>query len=1189
MIYSAEVVPVGERRNEMRNSSFQTIRLMSVMLVAASLIFSLTVRIPVTLAEEMPHSSGQPSISDPLPTTEKPASDETLAGGDPAMQTRVERAYGQLPLSFEANRGQTDREVKFISRGAGYALFLTSTEAVLTFRTADNESRDDENPQSAIRNPQLAVLRMKLAGANPAPQIVGEDQLPGHSNYLKGNDPQKWQQDVPLYARVRYEEVYDGVDMLYYGNQQQLEYDFRLAPFADPQEIALNFEGADSLSLDGEGNLVLRTRAGEVIQHAPTIYQEVEGTRRTVSGRYILRKRNQVGFEVAAYDHSRPLVIDPVVQFSTFLGGNQNDFGNDIAVDAKGNAYVAGSTNSADFPKQNPIDGVLEDDSDAFVTKFATDGSALVYSTFLGGQFSDSAAAIAVTQDGKACITGFTGENSAPPIVQNSFPVTPNAFQNAGRTNVRKLDAYVTVLNANGDGFIYSTFYGGSKSSNSPDANDFGNDIAVDSTGKVYIAGASASNNLPMKNGFQTTRAGDKDGFIAKFNPLAATGPASFLYASFLGGTGEDFALSIALDNADVAYVAGETESDDFPTKSPVAQPPFQQNRAGNDDGFVTKINPAQTGANSLIYSTYLGGNDFDDAEDIAVDSQKRAYIIGSTVSSDFPLKNPFDSTFVGEREAYVTKLDTNGTALFYSSFLGGNGSDFGEDIAVDAQGNAFLTGNIDSATGFPLLNAFQPNFGGGEQDAFITKISAANSPNVSPQILFSSFLGGSGNDFGNEIALGPKKSIFLVGNTSSTNFPTTPGAFQKNAPAELNAFVTKIAEVNDDTIGTFRPSDLTFRLRNSNTAGPPDLTVGPAGFQPGDLPVVGDFNGDSKDTTGVFRNGTFRLSNNANGSAPFSVLFGQAGDLPLAGDWDGDGNDTIGVFRPSEGKFLLRNSNTAGSPDITLIFLGGTAGDTPLVGDWDGDGDDTIGVYNNSQHKFFLRNKFNALNDIVVTFGIAGDVPLTGDWDGDGDDTIGLFRNSQHKFFLRNVNNVANNIQVDFGATGDTPLAGDWDGLSSSTPPNSGVNEPAAGSSRAGEAQLFTTTCSDPDGWRNIHTIDFKISKPGPSGTGEIIALWAQFDQNRQVMRLYNPDTRRWEEGAPGANRILENRFVRLRLGGAMVDGSGPAGPSVQLTWNVVFEDAAVMDGYKQYLRIEDDAGFSTGFDEVGSWSVTP
>jgi Beta-propeller repeat len=1185
----------------MRNRFTRMIRPVGIALMLLTLTTSLIVRVPTTFAEktlENRAASTQTSNLWPLMDSTSPlANPLAQPQTESSLQAQVSAAYNKLPLSFELNQGQTNSEVKFISRAAGYKLFLTSTEAVLAFKKACpycEESSDDKSVKKEKRErkqpEEQVVLRMSLKGANPSPQVKGLDELPGKSNYLKGNDPTKWRTDVPHYARVRYEHVYTGVDMIYYGNQQQLEYDFIVAPGVDPKIIILNFEGALDLRLDAEGNLVLRTGAGEVTQHAPVIFQETEGGRQTIAGHYIIKENHQVGFEVPAYDKSKPLIIDPVVQYSTFLGGGNDDRGRGIAVDSAGSAYVTGSTDSTDFPTQNPLDTFLSGNSDAFITKFTPDGSALVYSTYIGGSLFDEGRAIAVTSDGKACITGRTGEVESNQ--QNNFPVTNNAFLPAGNSNRRDTDAFVTVLNASGSALFYSTFYGGS-SINEGFGSDEANGIALDAGSNVYITGITASDSLPTKNGFQNSRRGlNPDAFIAKFNPSASTGDASFLYASYIGGRDIDRGNGIVVDRFNVAYIVGETDSDNFPTKSSSALQPFQKDNQPFRDGFIAKISPAQSGNSSLIYSTYLGGGSNDEAKAVAVDAFQRTYITGVAGSSDFPLKNPFDNQKNGVRDAFIMKMNADGTALFYSSFFGGFDVDEGRGIAVDSQGNAYITGTTNSELGFPLLNAFQSKKSTTD-DAFVAKISAVPSTSIFPQILFSSFLGGSADDVGQSIALGPKRSIFVTGETAAVDFPTTPGAFQKDMPIGhgLAAFITRIAEVNDDTVGIFRPADITFRLRNTNTAGAPDITIGPNFYQAGDLPVTGDFNGDGVDTTGIFRivnaNAVFLVSDRTDGSVTAGAFFGQAGDLPIVGDWDGDGKDTIGVFRPSVGKFFLRNSNTAGPPDITVTF--GAAVDIPLAGDWDGDGDDTIGVYRDSQHKFFLRNKLNAAPDIIVQFGIAGDVPITGDWDGDGDDTIGVFRNSNHKFFLRNFNNTGPaNLIVDFGATNDIPLAGDWDGLSSNLPPNSGVNDPAGGASAVSQPQQFVTTCSDPDGWRNIHTIDFKISKSNGQGNGVPIALWVQFDQNSNLIRFYDPDTRTWSEGALGTNLVLSSRFAELHLAGTSIQGSGPTGPSVQVTWQVLFKEAAVQHNYKQYLRIEDDAGLSTDFDKVGSWSVT-
>ena len=391
------------------------------------------------------------------------------------------------------------------------------------------------------------------------------------------------------------------------------------------------------------------------------------------------------------------------------------------------------------------------------------------------------------------------------------------------------------------------------------------------------------------------------------------------------------------------------------------------------------------------------------------------------------------------------------------------------------------------------------------------------------------------------------------------------------------------------DTIGVFRPSTSQWLLKNSNSAGRPNLAVDFG--QAGDLPISGDWNGDGITDLGVFRNGQFLLRQ---ATTITTVNFGQAGDLPVAGDWNGDGTDDLGVFR--NGQFILRKP-VKPCPACPIVFLSitfnfGQAGDTPVAGDWNGDGIDTVGVFNAGS--WALRNSNSAgAADITVLFGIApGSRPVVGDWNGDGIDTIGVLLPSNvlgaTTFGLNNVNaNLTGlfDILAAFGEDGDLPVSGDWDGRN--TAPNSGVNDPDNGASAAGHAQTFVTTCSDPDGWHDIATIDFKIARSNGHGQGVPIAIWAQFDENQNLIRLYDPDLQIWREGPAGSNLVLENGYVQLNLAGTTVQGSGPTGPSVQVKWELVFKSAATGKNYKQYLQITDDAGASTGFDNVGSWSV--
>jgi len=534
--------------------------------------------------------------------------------------------------------------------------------------------------------------------------------------------------------------------------------------------------------------------------------------------------------------------------------------------------------------------------------------------------------------------------------------------------------------------------------------------------------------------------------------------------------------------------------------------------------------------------------------------------------------------------------MNAGGTALFYSSFLGGDGLDEGRGIAIDSAGNAYVTGKTTNGNSFPTTNGLPASINSGT--TFITKIEASDATGTTtPQKLYSDTFGGNGTE-GNAIALDTKGNVYIAG-SAIANLQTTPGALQAFNHGGADAFVVKISSTFPDTIGVFRPSTGQFLLRNSNTAGNPDLTL--TFGQAGDKPVVGDWNGDGVTDVGVFRNGIFVLATVQTGLKTTTLTalpqfsFGQSGDLPVAGDWNGDGIDTVGVFRPgAAGTFFLANS-FANVADISFNF--GATGDLPVAGDWNGDGIDTVGVFRSGgAGAFFLANAFQNVADIFFNFGTVGDLPLAGDWLGEGVDRVGVFRPSGNTMFLANkFQNVAD-IVFAFGQAGDLPIAGDWNGRPDPfTSPNSGINDPSTGGIGPGQIQTFVTTCSDPDGWHDIATIDFKIAKSEPNGNGNgvPIALWVQFNENTGLVRFYNPDSQTWSEGEPGSNVVLSSRFADLHLAQTSVLGSGPTGLSVQIAWSIVFKKAAVMNDYKQYLKITDDAGLTTGFDRVGSWSV--
>jgi hypothetical protein len=712
----------------------------------------------------------------PLPTSNAPTG---LSKPDPKAQGKLLGSYGKLPLSFEANQGQTDSPVKFVSRGSGYTLFLTGDEAVFSLRSG--KGTVGALPASRQLQPTVvpaanAVLRMKLVKANRAARVIGTEELPGKSNYFLGNDPKKWRSNVPTYAKVKYEGIYSGIDLVYYGNQRQLEYDFVVAPGADPHRIWFDVRGAKHISRNLHEDLVLQMADGDIHWRKPVAYQENNGERQEIAAHYVIRHKNRVGFELAAYDLRRPLFIDPLV-YSTYLGGSGFDNGQSIAVDKSGNAYVAGQTNSTNFPTMNPLQPGNGGGYDAFVAKLNPSGSALVYSTYLGGSADDGGLGIAVDSSGRAYVTGYTNSTNFP---------TMNPLQAA---NGGSADVFVTELNPSGSALVYSTYLGGSEI-------DMGFAIAVDSSGNAYVTGFTYSTNFPTLLPLQPTNAGSSDAFVTKLNPSGS----ALVYSTYLGGSSVDHGSGIAVDSSGDAYVAGNTQSTDFPITNGAFQPTF----GGAFDAFVAKLN--STGS-AVVYSTYLGGSSYDYGSGIALDNSGDAYVTGTTCSTNFPTTaGAFQPTYGGgacqSGDAFVAQLNPAGSALVYSTYLGGSADDGGLGIAVDSSGNAYVTG-FTYSTNFPTLLPLQPT-NAGSSDAFVTKLNPSGSA-----LVYSTYLGGSVDDQGDGIAVDSSGDAYVAGSTDSTDFPITNGAFQPTFGGVLDAFVAKIGKPS--VLVTLAPPKLDF------------------------------------------------------------------------------------------------------------------------------------------------------------------------------------------------------------------------------------------------------------------------------------------------------------------------------------------------------------------------------------------
>ena len=682
---------------------------------------------------------------------------------------------------------------------------------------------------------------MKLVGANPNPKIVGMEELPGKSNYFIGNDPKKWRTNVPNYAKVKYANVYPGVDLVYYGNQGKLEYDFVVQPGADPRQIALDV-GAGlvpaqghpqgvPLRIDGHGDLVVGTDGGEAIFHKPVVYQPPTynelrttngGGRDLVDGQYVLRGDNRIAFRLSDYDRRRPVVIDPALAYSTYLGGGDADAGLRIAIDVWGNAYVTGSTDSSDFPTTpGAIQSTYAGGScpqarapvvlpglgcgDAFVSKLNSTGSALIYSSYLGGTGGDQGIGLAVDASGNAYVVGMTGSSD--------FPTTPGVFQTtyAGGScpGGNCGDAFVSKLNPTGSALLYSTYLGGS-------SNDGCSSIAVDVSGNAYVTGWTTSEDFPTTPGaFQGVNSVRGLAFVSKLNAVGS----ALVYSTALGpGCCGTAGTGIAVDALGNAYVTGTTGTvGGFPTTAGAFQTTFG---GFPNDAFVTEFN---ADGSALIYSTYLGGGGDDEGAGIALDASGNAYVTGFTNSSNFPTTPGAFQTSLATAfgKAFVTKLNAAGSAPLYSTYLGGSYAedlDLGPltntvvgDIAVDGLGSAYVTG-LTLSSDFPTTpGAFQSSFGGGSclsrnpcADAFVSKLNAAGSA-----LLYSTYLGGSRQDIGTGIAIDAPGNAYVTGFAKSSNFPTSPGAFQTTYGGVEDAFVTKFSFVGPGVV--LAPSRLTF------------------------------------------------------------------------------------------------------------------------------------------------------------------------------------------------------------------------------------------------------------------------------------------------------------------------------------------------------------------------------------------
>jgi Beta-propeller repeat len=741
----------------------------------------------------------------------------------PQIQARVRQALLRHSLGFEANAGQFDREVRFLSRSPGHALFLTTTGAVLALRADRRESPalTRQRPPAENRAPaSVAVAKLKLIGSNPAPKIFGADELPGKANYILGSDPARWHKNLPLYARVHYADIYPGVDLVFYGNGGRLEYDFIVSPGAEPSAISFTFVSdtksgnihhESSPRLEPNGDLALSTKAGDVRLRRPVIYQEQNGEKHTIPGGYELKAGGSIGFRLAPFDSTRPLIIDPVLSFSTFLGGAGSDSATSIALDSSDNIYIAGTTTSSNFAvTAGEFQQTLADDvtqcmtsqacMDAFVSKLSPDGTTLIYSTYLGGTGTDGIRGIAVDSSDNAYVTGFTGSLDFPGVGANSFQ---GSFAGGTCLTGPCLDAFFAKLNNEGSGILYSTYLGGSSV-------DIAHGIAVDSSGNAYLTGYTASADFPATiGGFGGgTCAGGPDpapcvdAFVGKFNP-SLSGAASLVYLTYLGGNGDDVGFAIRVDSGN-AYVAGTTFTNDTGGATfPVTAGAFQNSYGGGlADGFLAVLD--SNGSLPPVYATFLGGTMEDDILDLALykaSGTTFAYVTGSTLSDDYPASAGAYQRFCnlggGQphdcADSFVAKFNPSAAGAasrVFSTFLGGGGDDVTNAISVDSTGSAVVAGATGSIN-FPTLAAVQPSYGGGARDAFVTKFSSDGS-----RLIYSTYLGGTRitGDVEEAFALATDSAgaVVVAGRTDDSGFPVLNALFPGFGGGS-DAFVAKL------------------------------------------------------------------------------------------------------------------------------------------------------------------------------------------------------------------------------------------------------------------------------------------------------------------------------------------------------------------------------------------------------------
>jgi Bacterial Ig-like domain (group 3)/Abnormal spindle-like microcephaly-assoc'd, ASPM-SPD-2-Hydin len=839
------------------------------------------------------------------------------------------RKFAQVPLSFEPNRGQFDPRVKFVARGADYGLFLSGGEATIVHHgTIHLGDGDVSSMMATLGNSEVRTLsatQLTWLGANSKAEPQGMDRQASESNYFIGRDPRKWRRHVRHYDRVQLTGLYRGIDLVYHGSQKQVEFDYVVAPHVSPTAIRVGISGPSIVGLEATGQLSISSSGDKMLLLPPTAYQEKNGRRERVEAHYVLSDSHQFGFQLGKYDASRPVVIDPVLQYAASFGPNVNDtIATDVALDASGNVYITGTTCETNYPTTTnalqPTGGsnLANFCNDVIVTKLDSSVSRLIYSTYIGGQTGvDFAVRMLIDSAGAATVVGTTGSTD--------FPTTAGVYQSSAKggscdygpnvsPNIPCTDAFLLKLSADGSSLEYSTYFGGERA-------EFGIALAQDSAGNSYVAGATDSTALPLAGSpFQGTYGGGGncqgntapcfDGFIAKFNPTGT----QLLASTYLGGNKDDMVAAVALDAAGDVYVTGVADSTNFPTTAGSIQTVHAGTSQG--DAFLSKLDG---NLHTLQYSTFLGGTADDIAFAVRVDGSGAAYLTGSTLSSDFPTtagayqtkyKGPDPSTAFCISgldtgilvqptcgDVFISKIDPSkpsGSQLIFSTFLGGSGNDFAYNLELDSQNNVWVVGDTNSVD-FPYTS--DAYFATQRGPMFLSEIK-----NDGSQLIFSTGLTASGSGLALGIDIDLSDNVYVTGQGTVS---ATPGTYGLGQPGEV--FVAKYASGTAQPAVTLSATSLSFSGVTNSATAPQSVTLTNSGT--GTLHLLTTLvNGTNGNPLAFSEGDNCPASIPAGGMCTINVTY-----LPTASNGNGDGA-TVQILDDAPGApHLIQLSGTNG------------------------------------------------------------------------------------------------------------------------------------------------------------------------------------------------------------------------------------------------------------------------------------